>query len=88
MRCEEEQDELAVYLAEPLVAIQRYTKDPVAWWQDIGAKRFPQLSYMAVDYLTIPLSQAATERQFNSVGEMISARRSRLLVGMAQCLRS
>lgn len=91
LSCEEEQDELAVYLAEPLVATQRYTKDPVAWWQDIGVKRFPRLSYMAVDYLTIPSAQAATERQFNSVGTMISARRcrlDRLLVAMAQCLRS
>lgn len=91
MRCEEEQDELGVYLTEPPVAIQHYAKDPVAWWQDIGAKRFPRLSYMATDYLTIPSAQAATERQFNSVGAMISPRRSRLdrsLVAMAQCLRS
>lgn len=46
---------------------------------------------MAVDFLTIPSAQAETERQFSSVGEMISARRScltRHIVGASQCIRS
>ncbi|KAJ3575723.1 hypothetical protein NPX13_g3935 [Xylaria arbuscula] len=72
-------DELDQYLADPMINISIYLNDPVAWWRDIGAKRFPRLCYMAVDFLTIPSAQAETERQFSSMGEMISARRSRLM---------
>lgn len=46
---------------------------------------------MALDFLTIPSAQAETERQFSSVGEMVSARRSclaRHLIGVSQCIRS
>ncbi|KAH8193729.1 hypothetical protein TruAng_012103 [Truncatella angustata] len=85
------QDELAVYLMEPLIDIDHYHNNPVSWWRDVGSRRFPRLSYMAVDFLTIPSSTAETERQFSSVGTMISPKRSRLrrhLVAAAQCIRS
>lgn len=88
---ERPRDELDIYLAEPTVNAVVYEKDPVSWWRDVGAKRFPKLSYMAVNYLTIPSSTAETERQFNSVGRMISASRSclaRHVVASSQCLRS
>jgi len=85
------QDELEIYLLEPLCAIEQYYNNPLGWWKDLGSKRFPKLSYMAVDFLTIASSTAETERQFNSVGTMMSAARSRLsrhTVGCAQSLRS
>jgi hypothetical protein len=85
------QDELEIYLSEPLCAIEQYCNNPLGWWKDLGSKRFPKLSYMAVDFLTIASSTAETERQFNSVGTMMSAKRSRLnrhIVGCAQSLRS
>ena len=86
-----QQDELDTYLVEPVVNSKAYLNDPIAWWRDIGAKRFPKLSYMAVNFLTIPSAAAETERQFSSVGQMVSARRSclqRHVIGASQCIRS
>lgn len=85
------QDELQQYLSEPPVDNISYKSDPVAWWRDAGSIRFPRLSYMAVDFLTIASSSAETERDFSSCGRMITPLRSRLrrhIVAMAQCLRS
>lgn len=85
------QDELALYLSEPPVDNIAYKSDPIAWWRDVGVVRFPRLSYMAVDFLTIPSSSAETERDFSSCGRMVTPLRCRLrrhIVAMAQCLRS
>ncbi|EFZ03855.2 hAT family dimerization domain protein [Metarhizium robertsii] len=85
------QDELDQYLSEPPVDNIAYKADPIAWWRDVGAVRFPRLSYMAVDFLTIASSSAETEREFSSCGRMLTPSRSRLrrhIVAMAQCLRS
>lgn len=85
------QDELEKYLSEPLVDNIAYKTDPIGWWRDVGAVRFPRLSYMAVDFLTIASSSAETERGFSSCGRMVTPLRCRLgrhIVGMAQCLRS
>lgn len=86
-----EQDELTQYLCEPVVTTAAFRIDPLAWWKDVGATRFPRLSYMAVDFLTIPSSSAETERSFSSVGRMMTPLRSRLkrsFIARAQCLRS
>jgi len=86
-----QQDELAQYLSEPPVTNIAFKNDPIAWWRDVGVGRFPRLSYMAVDFLTIASSSAETERDFSSVGRMITPLRSRLrrsFVARAQCLRS
>ncbi|KAL6405347.1 Ribonuclease H-like protein [Ilyonectria robusta] len=85
------QDELDQYLSEPPVDNIAYKADPIAWWRDVGVVRFPRLSYMAVDFLTIASSSAETERDFSSCGRMVTPLRSRLrrhIVAMAQCLRS
>ncbi|KID81619.1 Ribonuclease H-like protein [Metarhizium guizhouense ARSEF 977] len=85
------QDELDQYLSEPPVDNTAYKTDPIGWWRDVGAVRFPRLSYMAVDFLTIASSSAETERDFSSCGRMVTPLRCRLgrhIVGMAQCLRS
>ena len=85
------QDELDQYLSEPSVDNISFKADPIAWWRDAGVVRFPRLSYMAVDFLTIASSSAETERHFSSCGRMITPLRSRLrryIVAMAQCLRS
>ncbi|RKK90483.1 hypothetical protein BFJ68_g16436 [Fusarium oxysporum] len=85
------QDEFDQYLSEPPVDNMAYKADPIGWWRDVGAIRFPRLSYMAVDFLTIASSSAETERDFSSCGRMITPLRSRLrrhIVGMSQCLRS
>ncbi|KAJ6436173.1 DDE superfamily endonuclease, CENP-B-like protein [Purpureocillium lavendulum] len=59
------QDELDQYLSEPPVDNMAYKADPIAWWRDVGVVRFPRLSHMAVDFLTIPSSSAETERDFS-----------------------
>ncbi|KAF5131529.1 putative AC transposase [Metarhizium anisopliae] len=85
------QDELGQYLSEPPLDNIAYKTDPIAWWRDVGAVRFPRLSYMAVDFLTIASSSAETKRDFSSCGRMITPLRCRLrrhIVVMAQCLRS
>ncbi|GKU17438.1 unnamed protein product, partial [Fusarium langsethiae] len=64
------QDELDQYLSEPPVDNIAYKLDPIAWWRDVSAVRFPRLSYMAVDFLTIASSSAETERDFSSCGRM------------------
>ncbi|KAG7000368.1 hypothetical protein FOFC_03219 [Fusarium oxysporum] len=85
------QDEFDQYLSEPPVDNMAHKADPIGWWRDVGAIRFPRLSYMAVDFLTIASSSAETERDFSSCGRMITPLRSRLrrhIVGMSQCRRS
>lgn len=46
--------------------------------RDVGSVRFPHLSFMAVDFLTIASSSAETERDFSSCGRMITPLRCRL----------
>ena len=85
------QDELDQYLLEPPVNNITYKADPIGWWRDVGIVRFPRLSYMAVDFLTIASSSAETERDFSSCGRMVTPLRSRLrrhIVAMVQCLHS
>ena len=36
-----QQNELDTYLAKPVINSKAYLNDPIAWWRDIGAKRFP-----------------------------------------------
>jgi hypothetical protein len=68
-------DELNRYLSETLVDQDLYQGDPVIWWKNVGARRFPRLSLLAAD-LFIPASTASVERLFNHVGAMISPRKS------------
>ncbi|RKK79920.1 hypothetical protein BFJ71_g16096 [Fusarium oxysporum] len=56
------QGELDQYLSEPPVDNIAYKVNPIAWWRDVGAVRFPRLSFMADDFLTIASSSAETER--------------------------
>ena len=43
------EDEIDVFLALPLELVS----DPIAWWWE-RRDRFPNLSRMAIDYLSIP----------------------------------
>lgn len=45
-------DEYARYCAEDIVNSHRYRSRPIGWWK-INAHRYPRLSLMAVDMLTI-----------------------------------
>lgn len=64
--------------------------DPYEYWHS-RRKKFPRLSIMALDFLSIPPMSAECERLFSAAGRMVAPIRSRLeatMIGMAQCLRS
>jgi hypothetical protein len=75
-----------LYLSEPLIDIPGHKSDPIGWWRDIGSERFPRFSYMATDFLTIPSSTAATERQFCSCGLITPSRLRRSVISVSQGL--
>ena len=66
-------DELAAYLALPQI---EYTTewDALEWWEK-NAKKFPNLSVMARQYLSCPASSATVERLFSQVGIAFTAKR-------------
>lgn len=83
-------DEYARYCAEDAVNSPHYRSRPIDWWK-INAGRYPRLSMMAVDMLSVPSSSAESERTFSSTGRMTTPLRNRLrreVVAMAQCIRS
>jgi hypothetical protein len=82
-------DELDRYFSETLVDQDLYQGNPVIWWKDVGARRFPRLSLLAANLLFIPASTASVERLFNHVGAIISPRKSclnRYIIAQAQSL--
>jgi hypothetical protein len=82
-------DELDRYLSETLVDQDLYQGDPVTWWKDVGARRFPRLNLLAANLLSIPASTASVERLFNYMDAMISPRKSclnRYTIAQAQSL--
>ena len=83
-------DEYARYCAEDVVTSHHYRSRPIDWWK-ANANRYPRLSLMAIDMLTIPSSSAESERTFSSAGRMMTPLRNRLrreIIAMAQCIRS
>ena len=66
-------NELAAYLALPQIEYQTEW-DALTWWED-NAKKFPNLSVMARQYLGCPASSATVERLFSQVGIAFSDRR-------------
>jgi hypothetical protein len=83
-------DEYARYCAEDVLNSHHYRNRPIDWWK-INTSRFPRLSVMAVDMLTIPSSSAESERTFSSAGRMMAPLRNRMrreTVAIAQCIRS
>jgi hypothetical protein len=84
-------DELKLYLRQSTVDGELFDDDPIKWWRNVGNRRFPRLSFLASDLLSIPSSTAAIERQFNSTGSMVTPKRNRLsrvVICQAQSLRS
>ncbi|KAJ6436908.1 P-loop containing nucleoside triphosphate hydrolase protein [Purpureocillium lavendulum] len=64
--------------------------DPLTYWHDRRFK-YPNLSRMALDFLTIQPMSAECERLFSAAGRMVSPLRHQLeaqIVGMCQVLRS
>lgn len=66
-------DELAAYLSLPQIEYQTEW-DALIWWKE-NAKKFPNLSVMARQYLGCPATSATVERLFSQVGIAFSDRR-------------
>jgi hypothetical protein len=84
-------DELEIYLREPVIDPELFKEDAISWWREVGSKRFPRLSLLASDLLSIPSSTSSIERQFNSTGAMVTPKRSslsRVTICQAQSLKS
>ncbi|TDJ70675.1 hAT transposon family protein, partial [Pseudomonas putida] len=65
-------------------------RDPLSYWHE-RRRRYPRLSRMALDFLTIQAMSAECERLFSAAGRMVTSLRSRLdadMIGMCQVLRS
>ena len=65
-------------------------RDPISYWHE-RKRRYPRLSRMALDFLTIQPMSAECERMFAAAGRMVTPLRSRLdvdIIGMCQVLRS
>ena len=64
--------------------------EPIAYWVSKQFK-YPRLSWMALDVMTVPAMSAECERLFSAVGLMVTALRNRLdaeVIGLIQTLRS
>jgi hypothetical protein len=49
-----------------------HSQNPLHWWRDHGARRFPTLACLAKQVLAIPATEAASERVFSTGGQVIS----------------
>ncbi|KAJ3455467.1 hypothetical protein MRS44_016949 [Fusarium solani] len=83
-------DEYERYIVEEPIDSAQFETDPISWWK-LNESRFPALSVMAVDFLSILSSSSESERTFSSAGIQSSYVRSRLsrsTISQQQCLRS
>jgi hypothetical protein len=65
-------------------------RDPLAYWFE-RQERYPRLSQMAMDFMTIQPMSAECERAFSAAGQMVTPTRNRLeavTIAMCQVLRS
>ncbi|KAM4067960.1 putative transposase [Hirsutella rhossiliensis] len=81
-------DEYDVYCREPVIMVS----DPLKWWLDPAQRRrFPGLSLMAIDILSIAPMSAETERLFSKAKLSVTDQRGSINVetlNLLECLRS
>ena len=81
-------DEYEVYCREPVVMIS----NPLKWWlESAQRRRFPNLSLMAIDILSISPMSAETERLFSKSKAAVTDQRGSMnveTVNLVECLRS
>lgn len=85
------EDEYALYLRERVLR-RRDVKSGLLWWQEpTQRRRFPNLSQMAIDILSIPAMAADVERLFSTAKLTITPQRNCLHIStleLLQCLKS
>ena len=81
-------DEYEVYCREPVVM----TPDPLRWWLEVAQRRrFPSLSLMAIDILSIAAMSSGTERLFSKSKLTVTDQRGAMdaeTLNLVECLRS
>jgi hypothetical protein len=81
-------DEYEVYCREPGMMIS----DPLEWWlESAQRKRFPNLSLMAIDILSIAAMSTETERLFSKAKFTVTDQRGSMNIetlNLLECLRS
>ena len=86
-----QKDEYERYIQEPVIP-QSSVQRPLQWWLDpIQRNRFPNLSLMALDILSIPAMSADTERLFSQAKLVLSDQRKGFdahSLQILQCLKS
>ncbi|TKA50188.1 hypothetical protein B0A49_11188, partial [Cryomyces minteri] len=71
--------------------VRGYEERPLAWWRDIGEKRYATLALMAYDLFLIPGMSSECERAFSHGKKMIRDERYRLkadVIEADQCVKS
>ena len=60
--------------------------DVLVWWRDVGQTRFPHITVMVRQFLTIPAASATAERVFSFAGLTLSDLRNSLLEGTLEVM--
>ena len=68
--------ELKEYLHEPCIDCLR--DDSLQWWHRIGSNKYPRISVLAKEFLSICVSSSPSERLFSTGRGIITFRRGRL----------
>jgi hypothetical protein len=66
-----------------------YAKNPILYWVKLQ-DRYPDLSKLAIDMLSIPASSCECERMFSELGDLLEPRRRGIspeLLAAIQCTR-
>ena len=72
MSCPISQDEYDDYIARELSNLRKGISALDWWCQDTQRQRWPRLSHMAIDILSIPAMSDKPERVFSGARHMIS----------------
>jgi hypothetical protein len=78
-------DELVQYFAEPRPIVP--VDNPITWWIS-QLSRWPRLTAMALDVLTIPPMSDEPERKFSEAGNVVQPRRRRIMDTTLQSILS